>query len=161
MRQSSPRPSRALAVLVAFVAFALGVVLALAGCAGGTSSAGTASAGSARPATSALVPDGTALAPASATTDLPTVPLAALPPEALDTLELIAAGGPYPYRKDGATFGNREGLLPRQAGGFYREYTVETPGSDDRGARRIVAGADGSRFWTDDHYASFQEVVAS
>jgi ribonuclease T1 len=89
------------------------------------------------------------------------VPVAALPPEALVTLELIAAGGPYPYRKDGATFGNREGLLPRQPGGFYREYTVETPGSDDRGARRIVTGADGSRFWTDDHYASFQEVVAA
>lgn len=161
MRQSSTRPSRARAVVVGFVAFALGVVLALTGCAGGTSSAGTASAGSARPATSAPVPDGTALAPASATTGLPTVPVAALPPEAVDTLELIAAGGPYPYRKDGATFANREGLLPRQAGGFYREYTVETPGSDDRGARRIVAGADGSRFWTDDHYASFQEVVAS
>ncbi|HEX6886883.1 MAG TPA: ribonuclease domain-containing protein [Candidatus Nanopelagicales bacterium] len=100
------------------------------------------------------------LAPATATTDLPTMTVAQLPPEGIQTLELIEAGGPFPYSKDGATFGNREGILPDQPTGFYAEYTVETPGSDDRGARRIVGGDDGSRFYTDDHYASFREVVS-
>jgi ribonuclease T1 len=100
------------------------------------------------------------LAPATATTDLPTMTVAQLPPEGIETLELIEAGGPFPYAKDGATFGNREGILPDQPAGFYAEYTVETPGSDDRGARRIVGGDDGSRFYTDDHYASFREVVS-
>ena len=75
-----------------------------------------------------------------------TVPVTALPPEAVTTLELIAAGGPFPYSKDASTFSNREGRLPKQPSGFYREFTVETPGSDDRGARRIVSGRDGSRF---------------
>ena len=82
-----------------------------------------------------------------------------LPPEASDTLELIDAGGPFPYRQDGAVFQNREGLLPDRPGGHYREYTVETPGSDDRGPRRIVAGADGELYWTDDHYDSFSWIA--
>ncbi len=72
-----------------------------------------------------------------------------------DTLALIDAGGPFPYRKDGSRFGNREGRLPAGPPGYYREYTVETPGSPDRGARRIVAGHDGDRWYTDDHYGSF------
>ncbi|MGB8020726.1 MAG: ribonuclease domain-containing protein [Candidatus Nanopelagicales bacterium] len=100
------------------------------------------------------------LAPAEPTSALPTVPVAELPPEAVDTLELIADGGPFPYEQDGSTFGNREGMLPRQPQGFYAEYTVITPGEDDRGARRIVAGDDGSRFYTSDHYSSFREVVS-
>ncbi|MCU0301522.1 MAG: ribonuclease [Candidatus Nanopelagicales bacterium] len=100
------------------------------------------------------------LAPATATTDLPTIEVADLPPEGIETLELIEADGPFPYDKDGSTFQNREGILPAQPRGFYAEYTVETPGSDDRGARRIVAGDDGSRFYTEDHYSSFEEVVA-
>lgn len=99
------------------------------------------------------------LAPARATTDLPTITVAALPRQAVQTLELIAVGGPFPYSKDGATFSNREALLPSQPRGFYSEYTVVTPGSRDRGARRIVAGDDGSRFYTSDHYASFREVI--
>lgn len=97
--------------------------------------------------------------PDEATTDLPTVNVATLPKEAVDTLRLIAVGGPFPYSKDGVTFQNREGILPRQKSGFYQEYTVITPGSKDRGARRIIAGKDGSRFYTDDHYDSFREVV--
>jgi ribonuclease T1 len=90
---------------------------------------------------------------------LPVVSLAALPPEARRTVELIDSGGPFPYAKDGSVFGNRERLLPLQRSGWYREYTVPTPGADDRGARRIVTG-DGGRqlFWTDDHYASFARV---
>jgi ribonuclease T1 len=88
-----------------------------------------------------------------------TVHLAELPREALVTLELIDVGGPFPYRQDGQTFGNRERLLPIRPADHYREYTVETPGSPDRGARRIVGGADGERYFTDDHYDSFRFVV--
>lgn len=92
-------------------------------------------------------------------TGLPVVTLAALPPEAKRTVELIERGGPFPYAKDGSVFGNRERLLPVRRSGWYREYTVPTPGEDDRGARRIVTG-DGDRqlFWTDDHYASFARI---
>ena len=68
-------------------------------------------------------------------------------------------GGPYPYRQDDQVFGNREGILPDEDFGWYREYTVETPGSSDRGARRFVVGEDGTFFYTDDHYDSFREVV--
>ncbi len=86
---------------------------------------------------------------------LPVIALAALPPEGAATIALIDAGGPFPYDQDGAIFENREGLLPTRERGFYREYTVVTSGSDDRGARRIVAGADGEMYWTADHYDSF------
>lgn len=83
------------------------------------------------------------------------VPLADLPPEATDTAELIEQGGPYPYPEDGTIFQNREALLPDCELGYYHEYTVETPGSPDRGARRIVTGSAGEHFYTADHYASF------
>lgn len=81
-----------------------------------------------------------------------------LPPEAHETLELIESGGPFPYEQDGETFFNREEVLPAQERGYYREYTVETPGSDDRGARRIVTGADAEAYYTDDHYVSFARI---
>jgi ribonuclease T1 len=87
------------------------------------------------------------------------VRLDSLPPEAAETVALIDAGGPFPYEEDGGVFGNYEGLLPDRERGYYREYTVETPGSDDRGARRIVTGEEGELYWTDDHYASFDQVV--
>ena len=96
---------------------------------------------------------------ASATGGLPVVAAASLPVEARDVLDLIDAGGPFAYDEDGATFGNYEGLLPVEPGGYYAEYTVDTPGSDDRGARRIVAGDGGERYFTDDHYASFSVVA--
>ncbi|WP_245994261.1 ribonuclease domain-containing protein [Nocardioides immobilis] len=89
---------------------------------------------------------------------LPYVPLADLPPEAAATVTLIDEGGPFPYDKDGSIFGNYEGLLPDREDGYYEEYTVETPGSDDRGARRIVGGADGELYWTEDHYESFEVI---
>lgn len=90
---------------------------------------------------------------------LPWVDVANLPPEARETLELIRTGGPYPYtRNDNQVFLNREGHLPRQARGYYREFTVETPGSDDRGARRIITGSRGELYWTDDHYQSFARI---
>ncbi len=90
---------------------------------------------------------------------LPLVALASLPREAQQTVRLVDRGGPFPYDRDGVTFGNRERLLPVRPSGYYREYTVPTPGEDDRGARRIVAG-DGNRllYWTDDHYDSFSRV---
>jgi ribonuclease T1 len=92
-------------------------------------------------------------------TGLAWIELDQLPVEARRTLQLIDAGGPYPYAKDGAVFGNRERLLPSKPSGYYREYTVRTPTDDDRGARRIVTGnANRQFFYTDDHYASFFRI---
>lgn len=76
----------------------------------------------------------------------------------LETLALIDRGGPYPYKKDGSTFANREALLPAQPRGYYREYTVPTPGSRDRGARRVVQGKDGDTWYTSDHYRTFVRI---
>ena len=76
------------------------------------------------------------------------VAVAHLPPEARATLLLIRKGGPFPYAKDGAVFGNREGILPKTKRGYYREYTVKTPGERTRGARRIIAGNGGEFFYT-------------
>ncbi len=90
---------------------------------------------------------------------LPLVALDDLPPEAAETVDLIDHGGGFPYDEDGGPFGNREGLLPDEGAGYYREYTVRTPGSPDRGARRIVAGDEGELYWTADHYASFARIV--
>ena len=86
-----------------------------------------------------------------------------LPVEAHDVLARIARGGPYEHRQDGSVFQNREKRLPPQPRGYYREYTVETPGSDDRGARRIVTGGDPPReyYYTDDHYESFRRFEMS
>lgn len=99
-------------------------------------------------------------APGAATPDsgLPTIAESELPRQARDTLELIRAGGPYPYAADGDVFENRERILPGRQRGYYREYTVETPGSDDRGARRIVSGAEADRYYTDDHYDTFRQI---
>lgn len=84
-----------------------------------------------------------------------------LPVQAQHTVALIVQGGPFPYpRKDGTVFGNREGRLPPQRRGFYREYTVPTPGEPTRGARRIIAGSDGAFYYTPDHYRSFRRIVA-
>ncbi|WP_405548274.1 ribonuclease [Streptomyces globisporus] len=83
----------------------------------------------------------------------------ALPSQAHDTLDLIDQGGPFPYEQDGTVFQNREGLLPDQSTGYYHEYTVITPGSDNRGARRIVTGEQNEEdYYTADHYASFDLV---
>lgn len=91
------------------------------------------------------------------------VALSALPAQARDTHRRILSGGPFPYSKDGTVFGNRERLLPRQARGYYREYTVPTPGQRHRGARRIVCGGQivqspETCFYTQDHYQSFQKI---
>lgn len=97
--------------------------------------------------------------PTSSQSGIETIDIDDLPPEAVITLELIESGGPFHYEKDGSVFHNYEGLLPEQYDGYYREYTVETPGASDRGARRIVSGADGEYYFTDDHYASFRLIA--
>jgi len=93
-----------------------------------------------------------------------TVAMAELPREAQATEATIRAGGPFAHGKDGSVFGNRERLLPAEAKGYYREYTVMTPGARDRGARRIVCGgrqpaAPDACYYTGDHYASFRRIV--
>jgi ribonuclease T1 len=95
---------------------------------------------------------------------MPVVALATLPVQAQQTERLIRQGGPFPYDKDGTVFMNRERLLPSKARGFYREYTVRTPGARNRGARRIVCGGAAPSnpevcYYTADHYASFQRIV--
>lgn len=95
---------------------------------------------------------------------LPTVLATELPREGQETYLLIRKGGPFPYEKDGTVFGNRERILPREARGYYREYTVRTPGARNRGARRIVCGGQEPAepkacYYTQDHYASFRLIV--
>lgn len=123
-----------------------------AGSAGGPGAQSTATAG----------PGGTAYPSGSAgrTPDsgLDTIAESKLPKQAKEVLGLIRAGGPFEYDQDDKTFQNREGILPSQKRGYYREYTVETTGSSDRGARRIIGGREGDRYWTDDHYDSFRQI---
>jgi ribonuclease T1 len=102
----------------------------------------------------------------TATPALAEISLSELPIQAQETHRLILAGGPFPYAQDGVVFGNRERLLPRKARGFYREYTVKTPGARNRGARRLICGgtpptAPDVCYYTDDHYASFKRVRAA
>ncbi|WP_233712416.1 ribonuclease domain-containing protein [Kribbella turkmenica] len=106
---------------------------------------------------SAAKPTATGTDPASGLT---VVVVTDLPAEARETLTLIDRGGPFPYSRDGAVFGNFEKILPAHDRGYYREYTVKTPGERDRGARRIVTGKGGERYYTDDHYKSFRRVTA-
>jgi ribonuclease T1 len=82
----------------------------------------------------------------------------ALPSQADDTLRLIGQGGPFPYSQDGQVFQNREGVLPGEPNGYYHEYTVKTPGSSTRGARRIVTARSGTDYYTSDHYVTFNAI---
>ena len=82
-----------------------------------------------------------------------------LPPEARETLTLIAKGGPFPFDRDGIVFGNFEKRLPGKERGYYREFTVITPGIRHRGARRIVTGKGGEKYYSSDHYVSFKRIV--
>jgi ribonuclease T1 len=158
-RRSFPGPSAAL-----LAALAMLFALLVSACAGIASDAGAASP-STDPAAAASLPlsdparSDSVARPVPADWDGGTVELSGLPPEALATIELISAGGPHPFPQDGATFHNREGILPGRAEGFYREFTVETPGSPDRGARRLVVGEDGAIYYTTDHYDSFRLVI--
>ncbi|MEU8543542.1 ribonuclease domain-containing protein [Streptomyces sp. NPDC048717] len=147
-----------------------GLALFLTGCAGGSGTIDGSPAPARTTATAAplpfapsaratAAPSARATAAPTAHSGLPTVREADLPREARDTMGLIRAGGPYPYTKDGTVFGNFERVLPQHKRGYYHEYTVKTPGSRDRGARRIVTGQEHEFFYTDDHYASFREVI--
>jgi len=94
---------------------------------------------------------------------IPTIALTELPAEAQDVFAQIRRGGPFQYDRDGITFGNREALLPARARGYYHEYTVRTPGTKSRGARRVICGgparAPDNCYYTDDHYRSFRRII--
>ena len=126
----------------------------------GAGSNTTPGSSSRSPSSSSRSPSSTSSRGSAATplSGLDWVAESALPPQARGTLELIRDGGPYPFDEDDGIFANRERILPRQARGYYREYTVVTPGSRDRGARRIISGTDGDRYYTDDHYDSFRQI---
>ena len=111
------------------------------------------------PSTPASTPAKGGAAVPGADSGLPVKALSALPPQASDTWKLIQAGGPYPYpRNDDVVFENREKRLPGKKSGYYHEYTVKTPGSADRGARRLITGQAHELYYTGDHYASFVAV---
>ncbi|MFF9150067.1 ribonuclease domain-containing protein [Streptomyces sp. NPDC014861] len=138
------------------LALLAGLSLFLTGCSAGTGTSTATAAPSRTTATAAPAPSADG---ASRASGLPVVREAELPPEARETLALIRAGGPFPYARDGVVFSNFERILPRRKRGYYHEYTVRTPGERDRGPRRVVTGGAGERYYTDDHYESFREVV--
>ncbi|ACU74850.1 guanine-specific ribonuclease N1 and T1 [Catenulispora acidiphila DSM 44928] len=133
-----PRRVQPLVVLL------LAILLALAGCGASSGKSSSSSASS----SSLLKPAGMA-----------TVAEASLPAEARDVIKRIDDGGTFQYRQDGVTFQNRERRLPSEPSGYYREYTVVTPGAADRGARRLILGHNGELYYTPDHYRSFLWVV--
>jgi len=147
--------------LVAFAGLVIAVVvLVVAMVGGGSLTAQTTTPEPGSPSTSPKAATTAAATPAVANPSaLPSINASQLPREARQTLALIAKGGPYPYDRDGVNFGNFEGLLPKKSGGFYKEYTVPTPGESDRGARRIIVGKDSAKYYTPDHYESFTFIV--
>jgi len=114
--------------------------------------------GSARPGSASAGSAGAAVA-GTPVSGLPTVRVAELPPEARTVLATLDAHGTFRYSQDGTVFGNFEHRLPARPDGYYHEYTVPTPGSRDRGARRLVVGLDGDVYYTGDHYATFRQVL--
>ena len=155
-----------LALLLLGVLLAGGYLLSFVGSddagsvAGPTASAGPTAGGTIGPTASAGAPTASRVPTGSRVPGdgLGTVRAERLPAEARRVLGLIEAGGPFPYAQDGSVFGNNERILPAHPRGWYREYTVPTPGERDRGARRIVAGRDGTRYYTADHYDSFTRI---
>jgi ribonuclease T1 len=139
--KAGPAPAAALAL-----AMVIGAASACSSPAGAASAHRFAIGGVACSATSAPPPG------------VPVLTVAQLPAQAVTTLRLIAAGGPYPYSEDDTVYGNYSGALPRQHYGYYHEFTVVTPGSATRGARRVVTGADGADYYTPDHYSTFDWV---
>ena len=105
-----------------------------------------------------LLMQGETLARSAAPAALDEIAVAALPSEAQQTLRLIRRGGPFPYQRDAAVFGNYEQRLPQRNRGYYHEYTVPTRGDLSRGARRIIAGLNREYYYTDDHYRSFKRI---
>ncbi|MCI9888487.1 ribonuclease [Micrococcales bacterium 31B] len=125
----------------------------------GSTAARESARGSASPSTGASETPGDGVYTGPNPSDLPEIAESDLPAEGRETLDLIRAGGPFPYDRDGIRFGNFEGILPDETSDFYKEYTVETPGADTRGTKRIVAGETGVKYYTDDHYESFSFIV--
>ena len=125
----------------------LAALVALAGCGGGSGS-GTGTGSSGKSTISVAKPAGMA-----------GIAESALPAEARDVIKRIDDGGTFQYRQDGVTFQNRERRLPSEPSGYYREYTVATPGAADRGARRLILGREGELYYTPDHYGSFMWVL--
>jgi ribonuclease T1 len=142
---NAPRPLTALAAVLAALFLAL--------------TATTSSYAAPPAATQYAVRTGSGSAAPALAAALPSCTLSSLPSEARTTWNLIRSGGPFPYSQDGSVFQNREGLLPPKSSGYYHEYTVKTPGSSDRGARRLIGGGaltnPASVYYTGDHYASF------
>ena len=147
---------RITAALIGLLVLVLGGWLVKDNLGSGSSSAPSTSASA--PAQSSTPAKGGAAVP-GADSGLPVKALSALPSQAADTWKLIEAGGPYPYpRNDDVVFENREKRLPGKKSGYYHEYTVKTPGSADRGARRLITGQAHELYYTGDHYASFVVV---
>lgn len=144
-----------LAVLLGIIVFAVGGPGALEALTGSPTPAASSSAA---PAPAPAAPGSGVPAPVNPS-GLPAISESQLPAEARRTLALIRAGGPYDYRQDNGIFGNFERILPRRDSGYYREYTVPTPGESDRGARRIVTGSAGEKYYTQDHYDSFKFIA--
>ncbi|GHG00708.1 MULTISPECIES: ribonuclease domain-containing protein [Amycolatopsis] len=148
---------RITAALIGLLVLVLGGWLVKDNLGGGSSSPAPSTSASA-PAKSSTPAKGGAAVP-GADSGLPVKALSALPPQATDTWKLIEAGGPYPYpRNDDVVFENREKRLPGKKSGYYHEFTVKTPGSADRGARRLITGQAHELYYTGDHYASFVVV---
>ncbi len=141
------------------VLLALLAVLTLAGCGSGTATleAPTAQTGAAQ-AAGGTCPAPSSSAPGAAESRLPVKSLCALPPEAASVWKTISTGGRPAYPKDGTVFGNFERRLPQKQRGYYKEYTVPTPGERTRGARRLVSGQGRELYYTADHYGSFVVV---
>jgi ribonuclease T1 len=152
IRSAVPRAAAVLGALLA------GLLLVLTGCATSGAGNGSSPGSPGSTATAAAGSPGASGVPSWAR-GMPVVGVGRLPAQARDTLRIIDAGGPFPYRQDGTVFGNRERLLPPQPRGHYHEYTVPTPGSPDRGARRIVTGESRETYYTDDHYRTFKAVL--
>lgn len=146
-------PARRARPPVTLLALLIAALLSLAGC-------GSSSGKSSNP--DPTVAASTAASPAASTakpSGMAAVAEASLPAEARDVIRRIEDGGAFQYRQDGVTFENREGRLPAEPRGYYREYTVTTPGAADRGARRLILGRDGELYYTPDHYRTFQWVL--
>jgi ribonuclease T1 len=135
--------------LAGAITLAVTLGLAAAGC-GSAAASGSPSNTRAACSTSSAVPSG-----------MKVLTTAQLPAQALATLRLIAAGGPYPYAQDNTIFGNYGGTLPRERYGYYREFTVQTPGAESRGVRRVVIGSGGEDYYTSDHYATFAWIACA
>jgi ribonuclease T1 len=137
-----PITHRALLIAAGIVVIVLLAVFGLDRCSSSTGSSGSPPSAGATPKSG-----------------LPTIASSALPSQARAVLALIDKGGPFAYKQDNTVFGNNERLLPIRPSGYYREYTVATPGSKDRGERRLIAGREGDIYYTSDHYESFRQVI--